>query len=370
MYDAIKNLLVPGKPRTILKWDKLISDTNTKLDIYEDRFLLSDINMSYATYLLKSILTTTDIPYLLKLDSDIDRYGKYLVYELDNLRTFFDPVYLKRPTYDCFIKSNGESVPEFILNVSYRRPLLDMPIDEPWEVWDKVSPVNMLYYDTLDFPRLLQYQFQFKTQPTYSVSSINISLLVLKFIHYLNENVPDLNPTFYHEHIDDYLKECVFVHLFENTLNVWCINALSSILNNENVLLKSYFIGSGITDAITDLKKVITQTKVNSITINDFAHTKFINYKSIVDTLNYYNNYLTLPPLRGYTYLAILRDIELITPMILLCKSSKSPIALQIMKKLQRVIRNYNNQNIVNTAPNKIKVTLALKIEKLSNLIY
>ena len=370
MYDMIKNLLVTGNPRSIIKWNKLISDTNTKLDIYKDRFLLSDVNITSSIYLLKSLLTTVDIPYLLKLDNDIDRYGKYLVYELDNLRTFFDPVYLKRPMYNCFVKSSGESTPEFILNVNYDRPLLDMPIDEPWEAWDKLAPVRMLYYDTLDFPDLLQYKFKFSQQsPTYSVSSINITILILKFIHYLKENAPDLNPLFYHDHIEDYLKEGVFIHMFDDALNIWCINTISSILNNEDVLFKNYFIGSGTTGAVSDLKNIITQTKVNSVTINDFAHTPFINDKSIVEVLNHYNKYLVLPALRGYTYLSFLRDVQLMKPIILLCKTSKSPTSLLILKKMKRTLMNYKNRNIANTVPNsKVKILLSTLIEQLTEL--
>ena len=370
MYKIIQSLLAIGNPKVVIKWDKLISDAHTRFDIMKDRFLLSDINLSPPVYLFKSLIANVDIDYLLKLDTDLERYTKYLVFELDNLRTFFDPAYIRRPLYDCFIKSQSRDLPEFILNVNYKYPMLDMPLDEDWETWKDIKPASILYYDSMEIPNLLQYQLKFKTKPSYCTSSVNITLLILKFIHYLKEYHPELKDKEYYEHINDYLKECVFINFFDDALTIWCTNIVINILNNKNVLNKNYYIVSSLDDAALTLEDNLDKVRNNNITIRDFCHTKYLNDKSIVETLDNYLNKLRLPDLRQYEYMQLLRDLPLMYVITMLCKINNNFPSDQIKLKLIRQFRLLKNKKIIDTIPNTIvKDIMQDRFDEMINIV-
>jgi len=350
MYNEIIPLLTPSNPKINLRWDKMLNDMQTRIDITKNRFLLSDINLCPSIYLLKALISSVDIDQLLELSDDAERYSRYIIFAIDKIKPFFDISQTKREVKNVFVDS--KKTVEILLNVQYAKPLIDLPLDEGWEKWKDTKPVEILFYKSLEYPTLLQYQLKFKTDPEYAVIAINFPVLILKFVHYLKEFYPKKKDREYFEHMNEFLKEGVFVKFYENNITIWATNVLLNNLYEKEEMPRSSMSVSSTVDAIRLLKKSIVKVKTNKITIRDFCNTTYLNGNSIVSLMNYYNDKLSIPDIRQFAYLKLIRNLPAILIITGLCEISENPASAKIKTKFRKALRLLENNKTINMIPN------------------
>jgi len=354
MIKTILKTVLHGNPRSVPYWTKLMGDTNTRLTLQKDRFIMAELAKTRGVEVLRSILFSADIPYLLKLN-DIDRYGKYLSFIEDEIAEQFDSTYTTKTSGQMFITDLSNATEEFAIPVHTLNPLLVLPIDKPYDKWQDIDPVHFVYHDSIEMPSdFLQCTAKFKKfQPSYGLTSINIITYLYKAVKYFEANPG----TFYQELIDDFVHDEILPVFYNDFVRIWSTNVMLNILeakfndeqNKYDELLETYsnafLIGSAFRYAVTEFSNHIDIIREKNIAMGDFMATKWLLNTSIYDYMTEIVRTSAMHSNRQFSWLKFIYEYPMIKLFLLIDTHTTSSVLVNTRKMLGVKLREIDRSN-------------------------
>lgn len=354
MIEIIYNHVMQGNPRQVLYWQKLLYDLNTRVEYYRtSRFLLAPVVHSPLVNLLKYLILEIDIDYLLKQSSDLDRYSKYLSFETDHLKQAFDPVWKGSLSKNIFLSvKTGKQVPEVIINSSFNNPLLDLPIDKDWYNWESISPIHILYHDSLEMVTSLhRFSIKFKVDhPSVLVASIDIDALVLKYIRYLIATDGEGD-------VDHFIHVHVINNLYRDLTRNWLMNIMIKELEEYDgtykyktykKIITPLYVDVAFNPAMNNFQKEYNLCKNLNIRFQDFLSTDWFVGYSILDYIKTLMSEVTFPPHNQYAFAKMLKELPIVKFVVIANnkRPSSHPEVKQLNMLLRRVFERYQRNKV------------------------
>ncbi len=348
MLKLILNDLQSGKPRSIPYWNYLQNSMDVRQNYWRNRYNNSAEQEHKGTYILKNILGQLNINDLMNRKNDYDTYLFDVVPMINGVRTIFDPVWSTNNFFNCF--SHGPNpITDVFLNCSYRLPLTDLPMNTPYEYWRNLSPLNVVYYDSLEFvERIDNVRLDFQKPVNYVVWGLNVPLLIMKYIKWMRYYANTLHQP--EESVKHFLKYEVFRLIFDDLINVWTLNIITdSLIKFPNIDRNAHSWFSGFKYAMNDIYTLGGNLNNGAITAGDFCATTWLaNHQSITEYIKLINRNIFLPELRQYYPIDFLKEYNIIKLIALLYRRGKDPKSTKIIRQLGYVIRRYRQSCMTN----------------------
>jgi len=199
----------------------MIESLARRMDIHRERYRLAGFVGNPATNMLKALLSNIDLRFLLKCDSDLERYQKYAAYQADAFMSFYDPEGSGKLNFNTLVDNSSRRCLEYWVTCHRRSPLERLPLEGGWSSWSNVRAFWLMVHDSSELPKnLLSHDLVFlRDLPSYIVVGIDPEALVLKWCNYAMS-------------YDDAEAMERFIHLemgalHDDLLRIWAVNHLT-----------------------------------------------------------------------------------------------------------------------------------------------
>lgn len=327
MLDRLISALPIGNRKFPLKYRRMLGILRDRMEFAKSRYLFAKPTKTPGIDLLRLLILGVDMEELDSCRSDVQRYTEIIKnYKLTKLHAF-DPVANGTVRGGKFMIARGDVPPsEVFLNVDPSNPLLDLPFDKPWDVWQELRGIRLLYHNSMELidnaPRTI---FEFKRDaPSFIVYSLDVSILVFKYYKYWkNCQTAKIEPD-----IDEYLKRYELAKFFDDQYNLWILNLMLLVLANPNKsatdivgelsvparLLMSNTLLQGV-EGLVDFMNLI---KSGAVKPQDFLVTRWFPDTTILEHMAVLNKWCDLPTRHQYLWARALLWYPYLTVLILL----------------------------------------------------
>lgn len=372
MLDILLSNMHQGKARKLPDWQRLLSKLKVNREFYGKRFATYETVESGAVRLLYNMLYDVPTRYLLGLEDDVERYFKSIKFMTD-LPQKFDTVERKGPSSGVFFPDQS-GTDELLVSTSVE-PFSNMPFGAEWNTWQtsRVEPVTILCDNAPKPPEELEGDvISHPQQPEYAVIGINIPLLVLKWIRYIEvrgESAIEDPRDFIHNH--------VIWPLWEQTTDQWILNIILSLVREENVEhvvekhTPSWGIDNVFEQGVEDLDKFLALLRRRKIDVSDAASTDLFLCGSMLDYMDLHRTYASVRDSRQYLYIKYLSQSRFILTLLhMYFMQSETGESDRVVKQLSKKIRQYNRSNPENMAFSRsVKFDLELLVETIDHML-
>jgi len=278
-------------------------------------------------------------------------------------KKLFDTVSVSTENYGMLMdRSNSPVIPEIWVATSRKNPLVELPLDNnSWEDWRKVKCAIVFNYDTpylnIDFLKG-SLTFPSDIAPTYGLVGVDVPCVWLKFAAWWSNigskkyETTLIEPAF----IDEFIHQCIMPEFYNDFFRIFTMNCLKLVIQGEfsdwrdaiDCLRTDWKIAmsgfdAGCVDVITNIENI----KKRAITVEDFLSTNWLmngdkTSYSIRSLMTEYTTYWSIPDLRQYHWVAMLRDLDIVLIVATLLKLSPAyPIGERTKKELLYKIGTY-----------------------------
>lgn len=320
-----------ASPKVLPKWEQYVDFLKLQKRILKTRFLNLDGFESRGFFILKQILKTLDpdIEYLSLQSNDFARYLNYFKEIPSNANDIFDPARSGKAYRKAFYKKGLFAPNEYICPVSDVDHIKTLPLEGSWEEWSKVKPMQIWYHDTDEYTLdIFQGQVVTKyTHPNFSMICLDTTALLFKYFKYLTMDVPQEEGT---KNFHTFIYKHVYPFIMDDLLEIWLFNRITHIANlvtegpsTANLVHiapssdRAFgYVGSRYGEAMESLYSAMEDVKNGTINVNSIFCAKLLPSGSIVDRMNYANEYLDIPNTVQYKHAILLRDMPIIDLMV------------------------------------------------------
>ena len=300
MLDTLLKCASSGIGRQILNWTRFVNTVNLKTEIFRSRFIRSGFVYTNGTNLLIHILNGINIEEYKLIDSDIKRYTKLELYS-DMIRNKFDPVYSQRSLSGYFVENR--EVPEYILNCQIESPLLNLPINKGWELWQSYVPMRIIWHDSRELNlELWRYKIPFNyLRPTRMFYSLDIPLLLMRYIKYCeyctDHGIP-ATP-------EDYIQNHVVYFWFDDLLRIWFTRIIMEMIefkwDPHNYRSQEIITPvSALVPIYPEIRQIAMAASRKAISVGDIFATMWFGDSNLHDWLVTMKTMITMPPFNQY----------------------------------------------------------------------
>ena len=365
MLHTILRVTLPGNAKAIPNWHRVNLGVCNRIELTKDRFKKAPVFYSGMHQIFRYLLLNLDFEFLNQVAlNPMAYYLSDLVPRADVVKKVFDTVSISTENYGMLMdRQNQPNIPEIWISTSRKNPLRNLPLDSiDWNNWSKVRSAIVFSYDTpylnVDFLKGTL-TFPPETTPTYGMVGVDIPCLWLKFISWwkaigiqkYGRQTPQ--PSDY----DDFIHLIVMPKFYQDFSRIFTLNILNLLMQAEMVKFKDsigalkndYRIAmSGFDAGCVDLYTCLQQVQTRDMTVEDFLSTPWF----VKDTtgasftprnlMHDYQTNWTIPDLRQYYWVTLIRDLELSLFTVALLKRSPSyPIGQRTKKELLYKIDTY-----------------------------
>lgn len=365
MLHTILRVTLPGNAKAIPNWHRVNTSLCTRIELTKDRFEKAPVFFSGMHQIFRYLLLNIDFGFLNQVaNNPIAYYLSDLIPRADVIKKVFDTVSISTENYGMLMdRQNHPNIPEIWISTSRKNPLKNLPLDTiDWNQWEKIRSSIVFSYDTpllnIDFLKGTL-TFPPDIAPTYGIVGVDIPCLWLKFISWwrsigiqkYERQVPQ--PSDY----DDFIHLMVMPKFYQDFSRIFTMNILSLILQKNpqqfresiDALKTDYRIAmSGFDAGCIDLYTCLQQVQSRDMTVEDFLSTPWFIKDSKGTSFSprslmkdYQTNW-SIPDLRQYFWITLIRDLELcLITTALLKLSPEYPIGQRTKKELLYKIDTY-----------------------------
>ena len=358
MLSTILRVTLPGNARAIINWERVNQGVDNRINLTRDRFVRGVVYYSGMHQIFRYLLSNIEMDFLFGAAKNaMAYYHSELVPRANVLKKLFDTVSVSTENYGMLMdRQNSPNIPEIWVSTSRKNPLFILPLDTiSWADWKSIEVAKVFSYDssylnadflkgTLTFPS--------EVAPTYGIVGVDIPCVWLKFASWYScigkkRYQHPLQPS----DIDDFIHEEIMPHFYNDFKRIFTINTLKLAIqgntedwkNSINELKEDYRIAlSGFEAGCGDLYHCIELVKKRGMTVEDFISTPWLQNQSLRNLMVEYQNHWTIPDLRQYFWITMMRDLDLTMIVTELLKISPVyPIGQRTKKELKYVIDTY-----------------------------
>lgn len=365
MLSTLLRVMLPGNAKSIVGWDRVNANAHTRINLTKDRFINAPVFYSGMHQIFRHLILNMDLEYLIEVSKNpMAYYLSDLVPKAGVAKKLFDTVSVSTENYGMLMdRSNSPVIPEIWVATSRKNPLVELPLDtNEWNNgWDKVKCAIVFNYDTpylnVEFLKGTL-QFPSDIAPTYGLVGIDIPCVWLKFASWWTNigtnkyQTTLIEPAF----VDDFIHSCIMPEFYNDFFRIFTLNCLKLVIQGEfsewkdavdslktdwKVAMSGFDVGC--VDVITNLDLV----KRRGISVEDFISTNWLmtgdkQSYSIRNLMIEYTTQWSIPDLRQYHWVAMLRDLDMVLIVSTLLKLSPSyPIGERTKKELLYKINTY-----------------------------
>lgn len=344
MLSKLLQVVRPLPGRSIPNYTRYLTNMRMRSDSLVVSRLLGQAEVESAAFnLLRQLLGLIDVQRSLPLD-DYSTFTKVVVPQATMLRKLFDPVY-RQDIRDESIFSNAQF--EYIINTSSKNPLLNLPMNQPWEQWENVRSSWILYHSGNQLvSNVLRYTFKFDDpKSVYAVISIDSEVTAMKYIKYAKRAIEmGVRPDPY-----AFIKTEIFLPYYEDFRRIWTTNLLIHGLRSyPDKSIKSYYdvfsfdpVLSPANDvgvAYGQITDTIEMVANNRLKPEAFFNTVFLadNY-TLLDWMRVVEEDIEIPELRQYYPMKYAFELPLVWIFLKVIDLYGPMQYTQITRQLQRI---------------------------------
>ena len=358
MLSTILRVTLPGNARAIINWERVNQNVDARINLTKERFVRGVIYYSGMHQIFRYLLLNIEMDFLFEAAKNaMAYYQSELVPRANVLKKVFDTVSVSTENYGMLMdRQNSPNIPEIWVYTSRKNPLFLLPLDTmSWADWKSVEVAKIFNYDTpylnVDFMKGTL-TFPNEIAPSYGIVGVDIPCVWLKFASWWScigkkRYQHPLQPS----DIDDFIHEEIMTHFYNDFKRIFTMNTMKLALQNNsenwqdaiNGLKNDYRIAlSGFEVGCGDLFHCIDLVKKRGMTVEDFISTSWLNNQSLRSLMVEYQNQWSIPDLRQYYWVTMIRDLDLVFIVTELLKlSPKYPIGERTKKELRYVIGTY-----------------------------
>lgn len=374
MLNILLNNAKSGKGKTLSDYNRFLDKLNYLSGYYRKKFSTYEINQSGAQRLLYNLLFNIETNYLLTLKDDVERYFKSIKFMTD-LTQIYDVVKHKGPFTNIFYAEEQIETKEILVSTKVKS-VTNMPFDYDLDTWvsSGINPVEILA-DPAERPPedLLGDVIEHPLQPNHAIVSINLPLLVMKWLSYIKSYGESAinNP-------NDFIHRYLMGPIWDQLVDLWLLNIIQSLVQGESVdtIMKEHEdpwgIGNVFEQGITDLdRNLISLLPDRKIDINDVLNTKLFLNGTMLQKIHYVRNYHYISNRRQYSYVKFLSHIPYIYPLINMYDMRKETSESdRVVKELLKRIRKYERTKPQTVAHDEdIKDEVELTMNTISSIL-
>lgn len=311
MLTRLRSILPDGTPKFPLRYRRMINSMSDRLDYLKSRYLYAAPYQTRGMELLRYYILAVDYGALDSYPTDLERYTNVIKFFKNSRLQAFDPVVNGNIVGGRLFRAReGMPPPEVWLNVDAKDPMSQYPLEKPWEEWQDLRSVRILYHDSFELldefnNSLLNYK---KDLPSALIVSLDVATLIFKYYKYWKSCqasgvAPDINA---------YLKTYEYSWFYDDLLDIWILNTLIYVFENpetsvDRVLARMTIPVRVATDhmlvqGIEGLKEFVDLVKEGALRPQDLLEVKLFHYDTIKTRMNEIDAWTLMPERRQYLW--------------------------------------------------------------------
>lgn len=364
MLATLQRVMLPGNPKALVGWDRVNANAHTRINLTKDRFYGAPVFYQGMHRIFRHLILNIDLDYLMEVAKNpMAYYLSDLVPRAGVAKKLFDTVSVSTENYGMLMdRSNSPVIPEIWVATSRKNPLVELPLEGcGWDDWRKVRCAIVFNYDTpylnIDFLKGTL-NFPSDIAPTYGLVSVDIPCVWLKFAAWwLSIGTQKYQTTLIEPaYVDEFIHQCIMPDFYDDFFRIFTLNCLKLVIQGEfsewkdavDCLRTDWKIAmSGFDVGCVDVITNIDNIKKRAITVEDFLSTGWLmtgdkQTYSIRRLMWEYTTLWSIPDLRQYYWVTLLRDLDIALIVATLLKLSPSyPIGERTKKELLYKIGTY-----------------------------
>lgn len=318
--------IVPG--RAMNRYQQYLTNIRHFFTKHYARFRMGYGHEHLGIALMRQILNNVDYTWLQKNNNDITGYLNHLRFIKNDLDNVFNPVSTGRSFKHHFFSKRLNDVAEYLCPIEDTNCLQYLPFGEPWEKWKSLRPVRIWYHDGPEFTlNILNDRVNYQKQaPNYAVILIDVVALAMKYYKWKYENGQDEETR---DAIDltqqFFLHKYVICPLMYDLVDIWLLQQIKditgvmdmgvvSLTDYNDVMAESQYgqVGIRYQDGMLALFNEMQAIERGALLPNAFLNSHLLFTSSIAGRVKLAVDRWTVPSLRQYEYMDILKDMDLL----------------------------------------------------------
>lgn len=230
MLDRVlMTYLRPDAPRIMPKLRQAMYAIDTYVEEIITRYIEIAGAETSGMFALEQILGDVDLRSLRKVPDDVDRYFNQLLPLQEDLIRHLDPS-VQGVTHLASFISTTTPGREYLLPVMATNYITMLPLNKPWEEWEKLRPLALLYSDNknLSLDAKMDRLRYINTTPNHTVISLDAIMLIMQYAKYLDTHPPDQRLP-----IRDYLhRYVIYPALIKDSITVWMLQQYTNVITD------------------------------------------------------------------------------------------------------------------------------------------
>lgn len=334
MLERLMTAIPKGNQKFPLKYYRMLEVLEDRIAVAKNKFMVAPAVRTQGAELLRFMLLNCDLTTAKSFSNDLDRKMQWADSYRDSFRVAFDPVYSKSIIGGKFFANKLGGIPtlEIMLNSELDNSNSAYPFDMPWENWEGLRAIKLLYHNSRELPiEFISNQITFlQKKPTFAVISINTTTLLMKWYKYnlyCEKQGIEADPL-------DFIKEFELSGVYDDLLEVWLTNLLITVLEHPSadtakitaeLVVPSFITSTGIVDqGVGALKEILSLISNRHVKLQDFLDTRWYPERTIREHLNALEKDIKLPETRLYLWLDMLRVLPVLKMLTAIFEMDKS----------------------------------------------
>lgn len=330
MFKRILDVIPEGNRKIPLKYYRMMNTIMDHLTLSKNRYLLAHPIQTQGMELLRYFILNLPIAELEACSNDAERYSSILKEFKQSYLMAYDSVICGSIDGGRWFKNckSSEDIPEIVLDISLDDPEHVYPFDKPWEDWQDIRSVRILYHDSLELPEdFAPSMWEFKKDiPSVAVIGIDVTTLCFKYYKYYqdckgSQVSPDPN---------EFLKQYEYQYFFEDMYEIFTLNLLLKIFSDSELTVKDVVSSvvtsprivaeNMLTQGITGIYDFVELLKTNACKLQDFVGIKWFLVGSILDKFEFLTKKCCVPDRQQYLWAEVSLNIPYFALLVAISK--------------------------------------------------
>ena len=215
------------------------------------------------------------------LEKDMFTIMTQLISKRPTIHTYFDSTF-SPGTLSSGRFIEGSTLEQYIPTYGLLQKVMDL--DMPWEEWQKLNTVKLLYCDTGELPLKWYDQIKFEEDfPTMAIFGISAVELIMQYIVYAKEHDVDVVT----DSCSDFCYKCIIPNLRNDLIENWMLVSMTEALhgNQVNFPETEYISSSAIMKYQYEIELFITNYSKRGTVIDKFLNHQWIRKHSILSII-------------------------------------------------------------------------------------
>lgn len=316
MLSIIRSAIPEGNRKYPLKYYRMMNSIMDHMSLAKNRYTLAHPIQTQGMELLRYLILNIPMSELDGFSNDFERYTNVIKFYKSSYLASFDPVVTGNVMGGKWIRRTGSvDQCEIILNTDIANPLDVYPFDEPWESWQNLRAVRLLYHNSYEMPEdFSKSLFDFKTEiPSVTTISLDVATLVFKYYKYCK--------ACYDQKIEplpnEFLKQYEYQHFFDDLYEIFVLNLLLLVYENPDMSVEDiasrhtiparFCQDNILIQGIDGVKEYVALLQTNACKPQDFLDIRWFLGGSIKDKMNLLDAYCIVPERQNYLWTDVLK---------------------------------------------------------------